>query len=170
VAGPDGQAVNWYPLSEASDLPCFVRMLTQNSPKVLVSGLPAVRASVRMETPVIYFYAPRETTVGVSVRFPMGLITEWFPDAVVARRSCRWTPLTRPAHRLARVTVHPRRDVEFLSSPGSHTPARGTDWHRCLLAASTKFLFYRGMAGFPVTVEARVSRPNRREQPPAPSR
>ena len=32
-----------------------------------------------METPVIYFYAPREMTVDVRVRFPQGVITEWFP-------------------------------------------------------------------------------------------
>src|SRR5687768_11375667 len=27
VAGPDGQAVDWYALAEASDLPCFVEGL-----------------------------------------------------------------------------------------------------------------------------------------------
>jgi hypothetical protein len=34
----------------------------------------------RMETPVIYFYADQEQTVDVSVDFPKGLITEWYPQ------------------------------------------------------------------------------------------
>ena len=39
----------------------------------------SLSGTVRMETPVIYFYAPREMTVNVRVRFPQGVITEWFP-------------------------------------------------------------------------------------------
>src|SRR5262249_40723637 len=35
----------------------------------------------RMETPVIYFYSDEKQTVDVSVDFPKGLITEWFPQA-----------------------------------------------------------------------------------------
>ncbi len=34
-----------------------------------------------METPAIYFYAKEPRTVGVSVQFPRGLITEWYPQA-----------------------------------------------------------------------------------------
>lgn len=36
-----------------------------------------------METPVPYFYATRETTVKVKVRFRKGVMTEWFPHATV---------------------------------------------------------------------------------------
>jgi hypothetical protein len=165
VAGPDGRAVNWYPLSEASDLPCFVRLLNPNSVKVLVGGLPAVRATVRMETPVIYFYAPAEMTARVSVLFPQGLITEWYPDAEVptvvlpvdaasAHGAIHW-----PA-----VTVRPDLDVELPREPfASHYyPARETDAAPVVAGGQTeKFLFYRGMAGFPVTIEARVARDNR---------
>jgi hypothetical protein len=32
-----------------------------------------------METPVIYFYSPREITASVKVQFPHGVITEWYP-------------------------------------------------------------------------------------------
>jgi hypothetical protein len=35
----------------------------------------------RMETPVIYFYADEKVTANVSVRFPRGTITEWYPQA-----------------------------------------------------------------------------------------
>jgi hypothetical protein len=37
--------------------------------------------TVRMETPVLYFYSPRETTVSVKVSFAKGTITEWYPHA-----------------------------------------------------------------------------------------
>lgn len=40
-----------------------------------ISGL------VRMETPVLYFYSQRPTTLSVRVDFPKGLITEWYPPA-----------------------------------------------------------------------------------------
>ncbi len=33
-----------------------------------------------METPVIYFYSPREVVASVQVRFPYGVITEWYPE------------------------------------------------------------------------------------------
>jgi hypothetical protein len=33
-----------------------------------------------METPVIYFYSDKEKVVDVTVRFPQGFITEWYPQ------------------------------------------------------------------------------------------
>src|SRR4051812_12746654 len=65
IAGEDGRAVEWLPLAGPPDLPSFVETIT-NRVKVSLSG------TVRMETPVIYFYAPREATVSVNVRFPKG--------------------------------------------------------------------------------------------------
>src|SRR5262249_14485518 len=41
----------------------------------------AFRTLQRMETPVIYFYSGKERQVDVTVKFPQGLITEWFPQA-----------------------------------------------------------------------------------------
>ncbi len=35
----------------------------------------------RMETPVIYFYSDQELSVDVTVDFPQGIITEWYPKA-----------------------------------------------------------------------------------------
>src|SRR5580658_559406 len=59
VAGADGQAVEWTPLSAPSDLPCFVTVLNPDSPKGNLGGvflldttshptLANVRATVRM--------------------------------------------------------------------------------------------------------------------------
>ena len=172
VAGPDGQAVPWHPLSGSSDLPCFVQLLNPGSVKVElpvngayqpVSLLTALRASVRMETPVLYFYSPRDTTVDVRVQFPHGLITEWYPQAVVpapcypinfaAAGSISW-----PA-----VHVRPAARPDFPTEPGSshYYAARATD--AAPVAASgqlEKFLFYRGLADFPPAIRARETGAN----------
>src|SRR4029450_818322 len=49
VAGTDGHAVEWLPLSTSNDLPRFVDRLRFNVKSVLP-------AKIRMETPVLYFY------------------------------------------------------------------------------------------------------------------
>src|SRR5262245_5686882 len=77
VAAENGQAIQWFPLDGPTDLPCFVKRSYPISPKG------AMFASVRMETPVLYFYAPRDRTVDVRVGFRQGLITEYFPSAQV---------------------------------------------------------------------------------------
>ena len=73
VAGDDGNPVEWSPLAGPSDLPCFV---IHGIERKAVLG-PSL---VRMETPVLYFYAPRPLTLSVEVAFPQGRITEWYPE------------------------------------------------------------------------------------------
>ena len=73
IAGPDGQAVQWSPLTGSTDLPGFVEQFQKGGYKV------GLRGTVRMETPVLYFYAPAEQTVSVKVSFSKGVITEWYP-------------------------------------------------------------------------------------------
>lgn len=75
VAGRDGGPVSWLPLSGPPDLPCFVHRLGTPNPKFNMT------ATVRMETPVVYFYSPRPMTLSMRVNFPGGLITEWYPSA-----------------------------------------------------------------------------------------
>ena len=95
VAGTDGAASDWLPLGGPTDLPCFVEHF-QNRPTIKIApeyaGGPVIdyeraRTSllgrVRMETPVLYFYGGQDTTVNVKVRFPHGLMTEWYPHANV---------------------------------------------------------------------------------------
>ena len=75
IAGSDGHAVEWLPLTGSTDLPSFVEHFAGVSFKGGLLG------TVRMETPVLYFYTNRETTVSVHVSFAKGLITEWYPQA-----------------------------------------------------------------------------------------
>src|SRR5882757_7961068 len=75
IAGSDWQAVEWSPLSGSTDLPVFVEHFRDPGFKL------GLRGTVRMETPVLYFYASREETVSVQVAFANGVITEWYPHA-----------------------------------------------------------------------------------------
>ncbi len=78
IADPNGNAAEWLPLGGASDLPSFVFHFRNPGFK---AGL---RGTVRMETPVLYFYSPQETSVSVKVDFPHGGNYEM----VSGRRSC----------------------------------------------------------------------------------
>jgi hypothetical protein len=85
VQGADGVLLDWRPL-ETSRLPKFVYDWTRPGPSrqagaYLLYGKGGVVSRQRMETPVIYFYSETEQTVDVSVQFPKGLITEWYPQA-----------------------------------------------------------------------------------------
>src|SRR5258706_4420396 len=93
IAGPDGHAVEWMPQAGPSDLPCFVQRSLFN-----VKG--SLPGTVRMETPVLYFYADRAITVDVSVWFRDGLITEWFPPAKVTPQRFPTPPHNRGSLRL----------------------------------------------------------------------
>jgi hypothetical protein len=82
VQGSDGVLLDWRPL-EASDLPTFVYDRTKPGLNRVLGGFGKVVMTTlqRMETPVVYFYASEEQTVDVSVQFPQGKITEWYPQA-----------------------------------------------------------------------------------------
>ena len=71
ISGTDSQTLEWTPYRRnGAELPGFV-----------YGGKYNARGTVRMETPVIYFYTPKELTCTVKVSFPQGEITEYLPDA-----------------------------------------------------------------------------------------
>jgi hypothetical protein len=161
VAGPDGEAVEWLPLAGPPDLPCFVEHVDFN-----VKG--SLPGKVRMETPVLYFYSPTETTVNVTARFRHGVVTEWFPHASV-------TPATVEASTLKRADAEGRitwTGVKVSPGAGAALPndathshyyaARQTDALQLQVGpAREKFLFYRGVGGFEPPVSATVARDGR---------
>jgi hypothetical protein len=75
IAGHDGHAADWLPLTGSTDLPAFVEHFQNPNFKA------GVRGTVRMETPVLYFYTNHATALSVHVSFAQGLITEWYPHA-----------------------------------------------------------------------------------------
>jgi hypothetical protein len=133
IAGPDGQAVSWLPQSGATDLPCFVE-------RSLLLIKIELGGTVRMETPVLYFYSPDDITVGVDVTFK-GRMTEWYPHADAKINRLSW-----PA-----VKVSARGSTAFPVEPGSshYYNARATDAAPLQVGSQTeKFLFYRGVGQF----------------------
>lgn len=152
IAGPDGDAVEWLPQAGPSDLPCFV----QRSPFSVKGSL---SGTVRMETPVLYFYATRATTVDVSVRFRDGLITEWFPPA-------RVTPDGFPVPvrgegaigwRHVQITPGAAEDFPTESAASHYYAARRTNAVPVQSGSNKeKFLFYRGVGRMALPIAATV--------------
>src|SRR4051812_14684032 len=162
IAGADGQAVEWRPLSGPSDLPCFVTTLNPNSIKVLPQGgIPGLKALVRMETPVLYFYSSSAITARVSVAFPQGLFSEWYPQATLNMaqrvRSGQWQwQIEWP-----NVQIAPGGKEVFATEPGEshYYAARDTDAAPVSVGnQQEKFLFYRGIASFAPPITAAVGR------------
>jgi len=145
VAGPDGQAVPWVPQGGASDLPCFVER-----DWLQIKGL--LRGTIRMETPVLYFYAPRPTDVSVDVRFPQGVVTEWYPRATVTRSGTSNGAIAWP---FVSVTPGAAESWPRESRKSHYYAARETGADPVRVGAQAeKFLFYRGVGHFQPPISA----------------
>jgi hypothetical protein len=152
VAGEDGRAVQWLPQSGPTDLPDFVGRIDCR----LKSGL---AGTVRMETPVIYFYAPREMQVSVGVQFRQGVITEWFPRPVAPSEATINAAL-RGQIAWTNVQVIPNAQQAFRveSTPNHYYVARNTDAAPLQVGAEQeRFLFYRGVGRVPPPIDASVT-------------
>ena len=171
VAGVDGRAVDWLPLGGPVDLPCFVdrykngRLVKFNlgSPRPLTykTARADLRGKVRMETPVIYFYAQQAERVNVRVTFPRGLMTEWYPQATVTQRDFVTGMLSAPdlnsTIEWRNVKIDPRGQETFPTEAGDshYYAARATDAAPVdVNGQREKFLFYRGVAGFDAPISA----------------
>jgi hypothetical protein len=158
IAGADGRAIEWLALDGPADLPCFV----ERTPGILKTRLPA---TIRMETPVLYFYAAREARVEVRVGFERGVITEHYPRGSVASIGLDQTTLKRPglASRITwrDVRILPDAPADFRTerAPNHYYAARNTDAAPVEVGAQReRFLFYRGLGGFAAPVGATTGR------------
>lgn len=168
IAGANGQAVEWSPLTEAkigsTDLPDFVEHFRTPQFKL------GLRGTVRMETPVLYFYDSREESVSVNVSFSKGLITEWYPRASrvgpsadpsdwslfqgTTDGSIAWDAVTISPSLRAEFPRRPQDSHYYAARMTSATPLRvktpAGEQHE-------KFLFYRGVSTFQVPVSAKLT-------------
>jgi hypothetical protein len=134
VADADGTATVWGALGGPADLPCFVH----RQQTIVKSGM---FTRVRMETPVVYFYSPRPTTVSLRVRFPLGFMTEWYPRAEAQFQVLDWK----------NIEVLPGADLEYPTGKGDshYYAARATDSATLRVGKQQeKLLFYRGTGDF----------------------
>ena len=165
IADGAGGSEPWSPLGGASDLPCFVMHLNGLQYKTMpaVANTPTTRtATVRMETPVLYFYSPRKATVSVGVDFPRGLITEWYPHASKVSPGPQLNlPPVRSGHiEWDALEIAPGAKPSLpQGAGGSHYyAARNTDSDPVRIGQDQeKLLFYRGIANFSVPLSARFT-------------
>jgi len=161
IAGGDGQAVEWSPLTGSTDLPAFVEHFRDPHFKL------GLRGTVRMETPVLYFYSSKEETVSVSVAFAKGVITEWYPHAssvepavnlygeslqqAGARGGIAWDSVTLAPNQRSEFPREERNNHYFAARMTSSTPLRVKT---AAGEQQEKFLFYRGVSAFSVPLSA----------------
>jgi hypothetical protein len=149
VAREDGTAVEWAPLLGPGDLPCFVTR-GQEFRKWSARGL------VRMETPVLYFYTQRPTTLSVHVDFPQGIISEWYPNPTPPEGQVGWNSTKSIEWKQVRVTPGPDLDYPVTEGPSHYYAARNTDSAPLRIGnQQEKMIFYRGLGDFAPPLRAR---------------
>ena len=147
ISGDTGHPVPWRPLNGPSDLPGFVYRSTPRAQDYW--GGKGDFTTVRMETPVLYFYADRERELSVKVGFPNGRITEWYPKAAAVKTGIDW----------GTIKVKPGTSPKLLheGKPSHYYPAREVDAAPVQVGAENeKLLFYRGVGHFPLPIRARL--------------
>ena len=169
IAGKDGRAAEWLPLGlprypPSTDLPQFVEHINGVNFKL------GLRGTIRMETPVVYFYSPHDVTVSAKVSFSRGLITEWYPHADRAEPAGVLTNASLGQLRADgsvtwnHVAVSPNLAGEFPTEvqPNRYYAARETASSPVRVQTSAgeqqeKFLFYRGVSASPLPISAKLT-------------
>jgi hypothetical protein len=151
---------------EEEALPSFVYHFPGFSPDSGVALTSCKGVTVKMETPVLYFYSPVEQKVHVRVDFPRGAISQWYPD-----RSAGETPpvgdtidFYKPERSSSiewNATVLDTNTKEHLTQTGNNVTAK---WNAPRATTSNlvknekgeveKYLFYRGLANFSMPIIA----------------
>ena len=153
IAGDDGRPVEWSAWTGPQDLPCFVKRLDW-----CAKCTPG--ATVRMETPVLYFYGPQPAKLDVSVKFRQGLLTEWYPRAAASPDIIPTNGLSRPfthSLRWSNVEVTPGAAENYPKEAATnhYYAARETDAAPLRVGSQQeKFLFYRGIGKFDIPITA----------------
>ncbi len=185
VQDAHGNLQIWRPL-ESSHLPGFVYDRVHNAPNISYAGKDAMFTYQRMETPVIYFYARQPQTVDVSVSFPKGTVTEWYPqvneigpfyvDKSAAKRTAEDALAAKPAPvsdsriHWSNVQILPdepgARQLPFDKSGSHYFSARATDSNELKIKTPSnssqfeKFLFYRGVGNFETPLRVTMENAN----------
>jgi hypothetical protein len=174
IAGKNGFALDWRPLNGPSDLPKFVYSDADSKGyrgTYSGSGKGDI-ARIRMETPVIYFYAKKAMEVNVKVRFPEGRVTEWYPQAGVVNRKFgervgggfeNGTPSS--GINWGTIKLVPDEIPNYMreAADSHYYPARETDSTAIQVCNADKtriekekFLFYRGIGNFKLPLKVRT--------------
>lgn len=175
VAGSDGGVLPGLEVEEAG-LPNFVGSLAGFAPANKGWDRPVSGVTVKMETPVLYFYSAEPRTVRIEVGFHGGSISQWYPGRTGGEQL---PPMPPPDGR-------PQRPIDFSAGHEGSVAwqvdilARGTkekisapreeetpQWPRARIAAANRvrgpkgevegFVFYRGIGNFALPFEVRAA-------------
>jgi hypothetical protein len=163
IAGADGQPLEWRPLSGSTDLPSFVEHFRDAEFKL------GLRGTVRMETPVLYFYSPRAETVSVKVSFAQGVITEWYPHASRVEPATSLYDASLYQHDVRGSIAWDAVDLAPTQAASLPDDRRANPYYAARQTTSTpllvktpagaqyeKFLFYRGVSAIGVPISAKL--------------
>lgn len=160
MQGSDGVSLDGM-YHEEHALPAFVHARSRDQLR-----LPA--AFTKGETPVIYFYSSRRERVQVTVDFPTGLWTQWYPQAALVRPGLTQAGQS-PRPRNGRIhwnaelfpqaeppAGHPAAPSDALWNHSREVDAswvRTTDPLRGRAPEVDRFLFYRGLGTAPLPLK-----------------
>ena len=146
IAGVDSQMLEWTPYRGGAELPGFV-----------YGGKHNARGTVRMETPVIYFYTPKELTCTVKVSFPQGEITEYYPmpdRLVFPVKVVQWNGVELLPGRAVSLPLEKSSNHYYQARATESVPLRV--WKGNVIEEYEKFLFYRGVGTFAMPLSVQV--------------
>ncbi len=124
--------------------------------------------TVKMETPILYFYCEKALNIEVEVGFKGGTISQWYPQRVAGELNPSGPSVDMAQERTGRIlwkakvlapeqnpipTPPPDQVTQEWSAPRIHR-ANSIRGH---LGEVEKFLFYRGLGNFPVPLEIRFT-------------
>ncbi|HWA24764.1 MAG TPA: hypothetical protein VG734_03745 [Lacunisphaera sp.] len=165
VSGSDGRLLPGLEVEE-ENLPNFVHGFPGFSPYNKAWNRPVRGVTVKMETPVIYFYSHEPATARVEVAFTAGSISQWYPERVAGETM---PPPPASGENAAPVDFSQgyrggatwRVDIlaRDAAVPVSAPPAAETpQWPRARVAGANRvrgpkgevegFIFYRGLGHF----------------------
>ncbi len=169
LQGSDGTRLSGL-YREEEHLPPFVYHHGGFSPDPIVQGSkglykPLLNATVKMETPVLYFYSPQETDFSVRVDFPQGTISQWYPQRIDGETMpidsddinlnvpfngwIEWKGTILAPGTLVKNTPPADQQTATWTAP-RNTDANEVQAHN---GETEKFLFYRGVGNFEIPVE-----------------
>lgn len=172
LSGSDGSQLEGLYFEE-EHLPKFVHHHSGFSPDPIVTDkgvyLPCDLATVKMETPVVYFYAQKETPVSLNVRFPGGTISQWYPQRTNGESAptqeeqrlnfgkpyngwIQWDAIVLAPTDKRGLSPEPQQETHTWVAP------RATDANTVVCKdEAEKFLFYRGVGNLQMPLSAKFS-------------
>ena len=169
VSGSDGVLLSGLEVEEHR-LPPFVLSHAGFAPAIKGVARPVRGATIKMETPVLYFYSDEPLTARVEVGFRGGTISQWYPERVAGEQlPPGQAVLDLTAGYCGSVTwqvdvLDARTPPGFSTSAGAETP----EWPRARVATSNRlrgpkgeiegFIFYRGIGRFDLPLRVTCDR------------